>query len=87
MHVLLQVETGGKSAAPDRLFGKVFSTLTILEPPLPFLYEDFSEEESEEEFLPDDEEIRSLDEEDAAPEDSMSVESEDAGADSPDRSH
>lgn len=38
--VLLQVETGEKSASPDRLLSKVFSSLEIVEAPAPFLYED-----------------------------------------------
>jgi hypothetical protein len=48
VHVLLEVETGVKSAAPERLFSKVFSTLQVLEPPVPFLYEDYGDEEYEE---------------------------------------
>jgi hypothetical protein len=57
--VLLQIETGEKSASPDRLFQKVFSTLEILGAPEPFLYEDYWEEgnELEEEILEDLEEM------------------------------
>jgi hypothetical protein len=62
VHVLLQVETGAKSASPDRLFSKIFSTLRILEAPVPFLYEDYGDEEFEDEFPPDDASLEGFDE-------------------------
>ncbi len=62
VHVLLQVETGEKSASPDRLFSKIFSTLEVLEAPVPFLYEDYGDEEFEAELAPDDAVLEGFDE-------------------------
>jgi hypothetical protein len=53
VQVLLQVEAAEKSAAPERLFTKIFETLEILSVPEPFFYEDFWGDPALEEAIPD----------------------------------
>ena len=53
VQVLLQVEAMDKSAAPDRLFSKIFDTLEILSAPEPFSHEDFWGDPAFEEGMPE----------------------------------
>ena len=53
VQVLLQVESMDKSAAPERLFSKIFDTLEILSAPEPFFYEDFWGDPAFEEGMPE----------------------------------
>ncbi len=78
VQILLEVETGDKSAAPERLFSKVFSTLQVLEPPVPFLYEDYGDESEEMEMAPPDENLESMEGGAADSADMIPAEDEDA---------